>query len=716
MEQSWNSIDSSWLKIETGYQIAKQLSAIPIKSMAKDFIKRTELLKRKQWLASASCISAYKTSLSLFARTVGLLIRANRCTQDDLDQFGKYLSYLDSTSDSLAFWSKIALEYYSIDKDKFKNIVNKHIVQDISLLSTYSQKKVLFNVAPALYLNGASQFFEIISSYDVAFIDSCFDNIARFVLSKYPYIERTNIDLEQLYISLDYEDYENLVTLIEKSSNESFIFDYIHLITKNIGSLIPIQKTHFIKRLKDVAKNHLPMENGIRHKGYQIACLAAIARVDEEDVRFWDDIQKDIEEINNASDQSLLYTLLIPYAKRPDLKISFIEKSINKAKEIHCDFDKINRIFECLSSTIQCYDKKAKSVAKEARQCLLSSKSGTFNESQKLIDIIREYDEDLANETIDALAQDPIQQKYQQRLKKHIASKKRIESAKKDYLEVLKLSSEEQTIFFDQQLETIIKKRKGSNDIRQMEPVIKSIYSRPITETSSASLFFLETIYEKIQNYSISNKAEAKGYANLLRVVYDDLYYTLKYILSLSSGTKERLEKISSMINTISEYPEDRTNIEKNSKLIEQWFLSHPYNQLRIIDSSFCCKDILYLKPFIDRDIKITVLIHDNHGESKPLFQKEWNSIFSISRTNIKIVSVCKELSSLSPFEQRSWVLFNPSTRDIVGINVCIHDGSMQIAEMNKEELDAWKEMWTDFAQDEITIFNGDSIKYYKLL
>lgn len=128
LEEAWEKINYPWLKINTGYEIAKVLSKISMKTEANEYVHKATNIRKRMLLSSSSCLAAYSESQNLYAHSFGILIRLKLCTKDDFEQFKSLMDYEDSDGESIIMWSRVALEYYGVnDITQFDYIMNTYV-------------------------------------------------------------------------------------------------------------------------------------------------------------------------------------------------------------------------------------------------------------------------------------------------------------------------------------------------------------------------------------------------------------------------------------------------------------------------------------------------------------------------------------------------------------------------------------------------------------
>lgn len=702
LDNTWNNIDIQWIKVEVGYEIAKQLSKISMKQEARDFVNKTTELRKKQLLSSYSCVAAYHESLSLYIHSLGILIRAGICEKEDLEQFQNILSYDDSKGEAMIAWSRLALEYYlANDNENFVNIVNKYVSKPINNFSRYYQKRVFLNISSALFLAGSTLFYERLKAFDNSFANQCLENVASFIRYKYPYPEYTDSRDIQVYNTLLFKDYENLLSLLEHSNDDFFIFNYVEIIAQgikeNIGNRLSREQRNFIfDKLEETVNKKLPIAGGIQHNGYKIACQAAIQGC-KNTSNDWDAFKIQIESINNISDQSFLYSYVSHYIKKANQRTDFLNNSVTKAELINSGFDRLSRFDICLSESYETTRGQARQIAERAMKSLLADKNGSYQDFQKIIDVIRERDEQLAYDMLDMVDKDPARSQYKNRLKKRITSNKKLDAARHDIKQVTTLTNEEQIQFFEKQLEILVKKKNVIRDVTSTFSIISQIYENPITDTRNAIIFFMENLYAKHSQNNL--------HASLIRSIHQSILFNLKIVLAIASGTQERLNRI----NRIMDYSyEPNANsfvkvgqTEKGFKLLQQWYKDNPYDILRIIDPYFHPEDLHIIKSFFDinNNLRVSILTHKQQMPSLEIFQSGWNKVSADMTGSLEIISVCfKDDPGKCPIHDRWWILFNNETSESIGLRLQSLSGlgkrDSEISEMPEDSVDSAQLLW----------------------
>ncbi len=664
MEMAWNKITVPWLKINTGYNIANVLSKISMKNEAREYVTKTAELRRKQLLSSLSCVTAYGESLDLYTHSLGILIRSGLCREDDLEQFKSLLSYDDSEGDAMILWSRVALEYYGAGEiEGFDKIITSYVSKPLEKFAGDSQKKILYNIAPALYMSLPSLFYDRVAGFDTYFKNACIENIARYVQTKYPYPEYTGTSELKSQVVMVQKDYDALIDLIDHSMDEGFIFVQTEFITRTLAQYVgrgfsrEIQRVLFDK-LEKVIKSRLPMDGGIQHDGYLIACMAMIEGMKPNGKIDAKAFKAKIEAVDNDADQAFLFAHVASYLKKSEERTQFMDLALKKTGELNYMFDKFNRYSVCVQESFTATPSKTKGIATKVMDSMKTDNNGTYSDYQRLIDMVRDHDEQLADTMLEMVDDDPARKQYKQRLKLRMQSSRKIEEAKNDLSKVKRLTADEQVRFFDRQMEVLVKNKNVVRDVDTTQSIMNVIFDSPITDTHNAALYFMENVYQK-------NIVNGK-YKVLLREIHNAIYCNLKLVLAIASGTKEKLERVNRIMSEGKDENNGMIQVGQSEKGVQElmtWYKKHPMDILRIIDPYFHPEDMFIIKMMMDlnNDLKCSLLTHNQKQETvDEVFQKGWNLYSSELPGRIEVKSCCyQDQPEKAPFHDRWWLLYD---------------------------------------------------------
>lgn len=655
----WESLDEQSSKIILGFHIAKSLSK-DSKKEAEDILAESTDLKKKSFLASSSCLTAYRFSRHLYSESMYRLIRLGMCTDEILDQFKEETDKLLSKSERIMQWGQIALEFYLInDESKFQQIGDENIPVDFTDFSMYERKTVVFFISPAIFLRSTEKFFRLMDGFDETFKNACINNICRFIITKS--VMPLEITARSHPYDLSYQDCTRLTELLESATDDEIIFNIVDVVAKSlrqsnkqIKPLSTPQKNQVFSDLQKIVTTQLPSASGIQHEGYKIACLAALEHANG-DIRNndKDEWEKRIKSIKNIADKAFLYFFIAPYMSRRNDKDDFFSKGIKIAESISFTYDKAYRLDMAIT---ECVDNNLGSlvpqVAEEARQSLAAN--GTIEEHKRFIDVLYQYKPALAEEYAEKIDNDPARVYEKRRLLRHLESVKRLEKAGKEMKSVEDLTERERQKFFSTHLENLYEGTEQLQNVNDASRLtIDYIYSHNISDSYEAILYFMETVAQR--------QKLAKNQTELIKKMHRAVHYNLKIVLSLASGTKDRLDRVNEMFSIKAKDSEGYIPIGGYNKAVSyllDWYREIGYGKMVIIDPYFQPEDLSAIKKLTDEnsDLSIDILTH-NGKMTLDDYDGGWRKVSAGVKTPVHMHFV-HDVANLNdgPLHDRYWI------------------------------------------------------------
>lgn len=711
LECAWNGISVPSVKVDTGYQIARVLSQISLKSEANEYADKAAKVRRGQWLSSVSCLTAYSMSFDLYAHSLGILIRSGLCKDEDIDEFKRLMDYDGNEVDSIILWSRVALEFYGVnDIECFNNIMNRFVTKAIEKdFSDWDKKRVLYHIAPAMYLNSKALFYDCLKSHDNCLYNACIEHTARYIQTKYPYSEYTGRGEIEVQVVLEKNDYDKLLDLMRHTKDDGFVFSLTDTMSKAIKQNLGNKLTREMQRalwneMADVVSERLPMEGGIRHDGYKIACMAMIegsrpgGKLDD------NRLKREIEAIGNRADQAFLYAHVACYMPSTGLKKEFIELAVQKTEGIDYTFDKFNRFMLCLQDSFVAAKSKVREISQKVMESLKNDGNGSYNDYQRMLDLVRDHDEQLADSMLEMVDDDPARVQYKKQLRLRMQSSRKIKAAKNDLLQVSRLNNEEQVRFFEMQMECLVKNKTIARDFNTTQNVLNQVFQHPITDTKDAVLYFMENLNKKNQTNKKHNA--------LLREMHQAIIDNLKIVLAIASGTKEKLERVDRIMSERRDENSDFIQVGEEAKWVQKimdWYKEHPYDILHIIDPYFHAEDLYVVKMLMDvnNGLNCSILTCKDVDAYKSetlndVFQNGWNRWSSELPGRIEVKSCCYEDDQRkAPFHDRWWVLQDADSEKAVGLRMAsvstMGSRIAEVSEMNGDDIESTTKLWTRF-------------------
>lgn len=726
LDWAWNLIGVPSMKVDAGYQIAKVLSKISMKNEANEYAIKAADVRKNQWLSSVSCLTAYNMSFGLYVHSLGILIRSGLCNDEDIQEFKKLMDYDGNDVDCTILWSRVALEFYGVnDIKRFNSIINQFVSKALEKdFSVWDKKRMLYHIAPAIYLNSEALFYDRLKKFDDCLWNACIEHVARYIQTKYPYTEYTGNSEIEVQVPLEKSDYDKLLDLMRHTKDDGFIFTLTDTMTKAIKQNIGNKLTREMQRalwseMADVVNARLPMKGGIQHDGYKIACMAMIdgskpgAKLDAGQTK-----QK-IESIGNRADQAFLYAHMACYMPNTAQKSEFIELAVQKTDGIEYTFDKFNRFTLCMQDSFVAAKSKVKEIGKKVMDSLKNNGNGSYSDYQRMLDLVRDHDEQLADTMLEMVDNDPARMQYKRRLRLRMQSTRKIEAAKNDLVQVSYLNNDEQVRFFEKQMEYLVKNKTIARNFDTIQSVLKQVYLHPITDTQDAVLYFMENLYRK-------NQANKKHYS-LLREIHQAIIDNLKIVLAISSGTKEKLERVNRIMSESRDRNSGFVHIGEEAKWVEMilnWYKEHPYDVLHIIDPYFHAEDLYIVKMLMDvnNELNCSILTCkdiDSHRDDSlsDTFQNGWNRWSSEMPGRIEVKSCCyRQDQRNAPFHDRWWVLQDTDSDEAMGLRMAsistMGNRITEVSELDDDAIASANKLWTRFFLNMVSKTEGRDLDY----
>lgn len=461
------------------------------------------------------------------------------------------------------------------------------------------------------------------------------------------------------------------------------------------------------------------MAGSIQHNGYKIACVAMIDGSKPGGKLDADQLKQEIETIGNRADQAFLYAHVACYMSNTAQRSEFIELAVQKTEGIDYTFDKFNRFTLCMQDSFVAAKSKVKEIGKKVMDSLKSDGNGSYSDYQRMLDLVRDHDEQLADTMLEMVDDDPARVQYKKRLKLRMQSNRKIEAAKNDLVQVSRLNNDEQVRFFEKQMEYLVKNKTIARDFDTTQNVLKQVYLHPITETQDAVLYFMENLHKK-------NQANKK-YHTLLREMHQAIIDNLKIVLAIASGTKEKLERVDRIMSERRDENGDFVHIGEEAKWVERildWYKKHPYDVLHIIDPYFHAEDLYIVKMLMDvnNGLNCSILtckdVDAHKNESlDDVFQNGWNRWASELPGRIEVKSCCyRQDKRNAPFHDRWWVLQDTESDETVGLRMAsvstMGNRITEISELNDDDIESANKLWIRFFQNMVPKVEGRELDY----
>ena len=287
LDSAWKSIDIGWLKVDTGFRIAKELAPASPES-AKKYLDLTDSIKEEVIIDAESPALTYLYSLKLAIRAYSGLLPRKINTPEDLESLAILIDKLPSNGERAILWSDLALRCYTHKQfDLCQRAIADHVrplIGDIPEGDSAYKYRVIAATAPALFAAHRTTALDTISPLPRLYRDKAYDDICDFLFRKQPPSDPYYVSRGDGY-KLTYEEATDICDLLKLMQTDRVIYAIVENIAasiiakRNRDEFTSQQKSEIANRLEGIVSAKLPDQQNIQHEGYRVAALAQIARI-----------------------------------------------------------------------------------------------------------------------------------------------------------------------------------------------------------------------------------------------------------------------------------------------------------------------------------------------------------------------------------------------------------------------------------------------------
>lgn len=731
---SWESVNNQWHKILIGFLIARDIEDYSNEE-ARKYLNLSFDLKNEDPFSSNSLINIYTSSIRLAIRAFCGLILIRNDIDAELSELKNAIDSVNSVGEKMLLWSEVLLRIFSNNKkDLFEKVYNenlKPLLSDWNFDLTDPYKiGIITQISPVIYCMDHSLFFSDYlsnlsnNSKNQAIFNVCDFIITRLTLSD-PLSEKYNL------LKLDHSEINNLCILVEKSTDDNFIWRYIGKIVDHIKenrSKITGEQTNNLRvKIKSIIDKKLPSKNGIKHNGYKILSNSELLLLDNYNKQKWEKLQKEIELLPNLSDKAFCYIALAQNLNLVDRNkkdvVELIDKTFDCIKLIPSFYEKNHRIEGTLQICSKIDRGKFNKHIKTAFTDLLSLKDSNIVSMRNLIDIAQKFDKKLAESFVTLLDKDKAREKLKLHFTKRIESKNKVDEAKNKYNKISELSTIQSMSLFNKSLEELNSNTRVSTNISNTFEILNKASSIPLSSSIKGYCYFIQNAIKKFE----VNKKNPEVLSNIFRATIENT--RLIQILSCDNIDKMKNLNRHSSINLKQNNPIFGPG--ENSEAIEylkNWFLKNITNRLYIIDPNFTENDLqlIQLIQEINPECHVTILTskesrNNCHIDSKTTksinkekYIQKWRSISAEPPLNTTVKIVWNKENNKSPFHDRYYITENPDKGLSIGTSFNgLGKKDSQINELTEDALsEAKKNIISKYIFREVNRVGNINLKY----
>jgi hypothetical protein len=445
LEESWDSIDPGWRRINIGFEIVRRL-AVPSKTLAAKYLKQVEEAQRAIGFDEGSLAQAYLFCLRLAIRAFGGLLPRKIDTSEDLERLQQLIARVPSTGEAISLWATLALRCFMNGRMELtRDIVAKQVrplLQELSAGDLWYKWTQVVAAAPALFYAHPTTAWDLIATLPLPQRDAAYTEICEFVLTKHPSSDPYN-HIEGAGYALTYEESMDICEILSRMTIDTAIYQPLKNLSESVmarqnrSQFTSQQRVDIANRLEAIANSKFPDPNSILHHGYKVVTLAHVARLRSAADSVWTGLVSDANKIPNTADKAFVLSIVavsLP-AKATALRDKLLREALLISDSIPSEVDRISRILD-LTEHFADIDMVL------AKQCMRVIMDGLAKRSdsdsvhaiqRRLIDLANQIDPDFATSLASSLDDDPARaqarENFRRQLELHNTKKKLAEHA-----------------------------------------------------------------------------------------------------------------------------------------------------------------------------------------------------------------------------------------------------------------------------------------------
>ncbi len=435
LEKAWDGIDTAWLKVDVGFEIASSLSEIA-PEIAHSYISKTEEFRSDLGLDNTVGATSHLACLLLAIRSFAGLLPRQMDKTADFDRLVHAISSLPSNVEKVRLFTDFALrcaekQCAARRPDLCRRIVDNYIYPLLDLLEDWKveyQFPLAAFAAPALYQAHGPSALNYLSKLPLRWKEESFEAICRFLLLQKSPFDPVDAPPRHAY-ALFYSDAVTMCDIMDKMDYDSSIYHYMTAITDSAtgrnSTITNPQKMDLASRFEGLISAKFPNQRHIRHEGYVVAARSQIARLrSASNVRplpDWNILVVEASQLPNLADQAYVLSIVAISMHSARVPLERIKPLFEQAEKIiesiPLAYDQIDR-YESLMQTAGEIDQDlafiyAEKILKMTEE-VKNPRSARVQ--QRVIDALHRFDPNRASQVAAQMDDDPARENLKNRL------------------------------------------------------------------------------------------------------------------------------------------------------------------------------------------------------------------------------------------------------------------------------------------------------------
>ncbi|WP_424002637.1 hypothetical protein [Maribacter sp. IgM3_T14_3] len=643
----WNDVEAEWDKINAGYKIASEISAID-SIFAKEIFDKTTEIKNQSWLDSKSVANTYLQCLRLIIKAYSALLKNKLDKTKDFEGIKGLIDRVPSENEKLLLWSEIAIssiicDNYNISKRIYENhimpLVTEVIRNNTGIYRVLECFVVIHNFNSDLafeYLNKLSEDYKekacvIISDF--------------YITRKSPF---EVYDGEIYNFKTSYDNILKAVRILSEMNTDQGIYYQIMDIAKAIkenADITNVQKTEIRGKIEKIIYNKLPDQNNIKHEGYKILSIVQLEIISKSNLDY-EAIVKDSQKIPNLSDRIFVKGVLLSeifFDKFPDLKKQLVDEVYDELSKLSSHYEFMERVTELSKTMYSLSRSRWQEIVNQAFDNSRNFDEGheMYSYQKNILDSIYRIDEKFAKTLVNRskknmaeINKELLQNYYETlELSKKIRNNQSLEENQKlNYRKIISAVMRAQGSLNSGKITT-----KKISDVAQYLKIGKTI---GLSESFPVFIYYLSNS----ANLRLGGAGNTQIHESQ-REVFETMFNSIKLVELLSQNRKIE-HSINTKVFIDSDFQENllvRPNSREEAlNYIRKWIVEEAESFLIVTDPYFRKEDVDILKFVKEMDSEIeTIFIGCNDGSASNLeveFESEWKRISDQEPPEAKVI------------------------------------------------------------------------------
>jgi len=723
----WAQIDVQWIRIDTGFSIARDLaSASPEEAGA--FLEDTEALKGDSRIAAYRPASAYVLCVRLVIRGLCGLLPRRLETDADLRALAALIDIVPSYGERAVLWADVCMRASIAGRMDLTERLAQEYLQPtfghVSLGDVAYRSVVLVQIAPALYRAQPTTCLQALESLSQDDRDLAVREIIRFLLSgRVPSdpADKTAPSTSEI----KHETLLQVAALTARLGTDWMIYATAEDVAncmqspKNRYALTVPQREDISRRFAMVAKEKLPAARHISHTGFLIVTLAKALSMASSKSADWTALIDQAESLDNVADR--VYVLQVVALSLPKNMAAQRAKMLEAARllvaSIPWELDQIDRYLG-IAEELQGVDTQVcRDLVNRAAAVIANSSDDVNEQRRRLVDIAYRIDEAFAKDLIDAFDDDEAKRRAQAQVRLLEVRKAIAESdGKPDQESVLaKVRSAEVS-----RLGWMLVRSLSAGRVQSYPPSEIRDYLELATNWPLDRAYYMLSWYVENTVVRFSQTAQA---ATFIRPVFDACVVGAQLSGQIAGKALVRLKALKRESNELSSSrsllvrPGSR---DEAVRALSDWLEARVVDHVRLHDPYFGPDDLSWLQVIRSAcpACSICVLTSRRHqpslsvGENlEDLYASAWRRSFDQSPPKAEIAVIGGESSRDSPIHDRWLVSGVGGLRFGTSLNSLGLTKGSEISEMSPDDTEQKNAEMEQYLAREKTEHNGEKLR-----